>query len=37
VFLVQGEEESTEALKAKIQDGLAVKTIVPKLGESFVI
>jgi metallo-beta-lactamase family protein len=37
VFIVQGEQESSEALQNIIQDELAVRAVVPKSHEEFVI
>ena len=37
VFVVQGEEDSSEVLMAKIQDELATKAEVPKAGESVML
>ena len=35
VFVVQGEEGASEALAQKIQDELALDTVIPKLGDKF--
>jgi metallo-beta-lactamase family protein len=37
VFLVQGEKESGEVLKMKIQDELAIKTTLPEPGKEYVL
>ncbi len=37
VFVVQGEEDSSEVLREKIQDELAIKAEVPQAGESVVL
>ena len=35
IFLVQGEENSAEALAAKAREELGVEAVVPSVGESF--